>query len=77
MTYNEVLVFSYPKAKLVGRPGYLPKYTLGLCSDSSGDVFITTYGTQSLKSPMYEYAHAGSMPNRNASRSRYTLGLRS
>ena len=55
---HDVLVFSYPSGKQVGQLTGLSENPFGLCSDSSGDVFVTTEGSFS-QSYIYEYAHAG------------------
>jgi len=58
---SEVYVFTYPKGKFVGTlTGF--NSTEGLCSDTHGNVWITTdegpYGTGTL----VEYAHGGTTP---------------
>jgi len=51
---STVYVLSYPGRKLVGTlTGF--DGALGVCSDASGNVFITTYYTEAV----YEYAHGG------------------
>jgi hypothetical protein len=62
---NDVYVFSYPGGSLVGKL-VAPSGTLsiqGLCSDSSGDVFVTTFWQQQRSyepvGRVYEYAHGG------------------
>jgi hypothetical protein len=60
---QDVLVFSYPQAKLVGTLGNFqaPYYPRGLCSDKHSNVFFVGQGSVS-KSLIYEYAHGGSAP---------------
>ncbi len=54
---GEVQVFSYPQGKLVGMlSGF--DWPWGLCSDSSGDVFIVDAEAQDI----VEYAHGGTSP---------------
>jgi hypothetical protein len=54
---KNVLVYSYPAGKVVGNiAGF--DYASGLCSDASGDVWVT----DSQKSTITEYAHAGTKP---------------
>lgn len=51
---NDVLVFDYPKGKLVGTlTGFDEPY--GGCVDAKGDVFMTNYGNAEA----LEYAHGG------------------
>lgn len=60
--YGPVLVFEYPKGTLVGEitvPSGIPE---GLCSDSAGDVFVTTFSGSPNQSYIYKYAHGGSAP---------------
>ncbi len=56
--YNNVTnVYTYPAGKLVGSVTYPgANYSGGLCSNSAGDVFITT--TYAI----YEYPHGGASP---------------
>ncbi|MFZ0574284.1 MAG: hypothetical protein WA428_01430 [Candidatus Cybelea sp.] len=58
---DELLVFSYPKGKLVGEINTPSGDLAGLCSDSAGDVFVPTAGSVS-QSYIYEYAHGGTQP---------------
>lgn len=51
---GSVYVYAYPQAKLEGR--LLNLHAGGLCSDSSGDVFIPR------ENEVLEYAHAGTRP---------------
>lgn len=57
---ESVIVFEYPKGKPVGKLDGLLTVG-GLCSDSSGDVFIPTLFTSS-SSIVYEFAHGGTSP---------------
>jgi len=52
--YSDVLVYSYPEAKLVGE---LKKFysAAGECVDANGDVFVTNFKPVTV----YEYAHGG------------------
>lgn len=54
---GSVLVYSYPKAKLVGKliPFNSPA---GMCADGNGNVWITNFDGRSI----VEYAHGGSDP---------------
>jgi hypothetical protein len=52
-----VLALSYPSGKLVGTLSGV-EYPIGVCSDSSGNVFVTAYYTQDV----VEYAHGGTTP---------------
>jgi hypothetical protein len=59
--FGPVLVLTYPKGALAGQvtvPTGIPE---GLCSDSAGDVFVTTYES-SDESYIYKYAHGGTEP---------------
>jgi hypothetical protein len=60
--HQEVLVYSYPQAKLVGelQPDTEETYE-GLCSDSSGHVFVVGWITNG-QAFYDEYAHGGSEP---------------
>ena len=58
---DELLVFSYPKGKLVGEITVPSGDFAGLCSDSAGDVFVTSVGSHSA-SYILEYAHGGTEP---------------
>jgi hypothetical protein len=58
---GSLLVFSYPKGKLVGEITAPSGSLATLCSDSAGDVFVTTIDTVS-QSYIYEYAHGGTTP---------------
>jgi hypothetical protein len=58
---DTVLVYSYPKGKLVGTLTALP-FPLGECVDRSGDVYIVTGYSQKRGSLIYEYAHASTNP---------------
>ncbi len=59
--YHQLLVFSYPKGKLVGEITVPSGDFAGLCSDNSGDVFVTSIGSRS-QSYILEYAHGGREP---------------
>jgi hypothetical protein len=58
---GELLAFSYPHGGLVGEVMLPADYPLGLCSDGSGHVFVTTSGTDA-QSYIYEYPHGGTQP---------------
>jgi hypothetical protein len=58
---ENVLVYSFPKGKLVGTLTSFPYSPQGLCSDRHGNVFFVGEGKQS-QSLIYEYAHGGSDP---------------
>lgn len=57
-------VFTYPAGKLVGsfalRIHRQQGYSNGLCSDSSGNVFVTVFSASFVK--IFEYAHGGTKP---------------
>lgn len=57
-------VFTYPAGKLAESfPPNLDRqqgYANGLCSDSSGDVFVTVFSASYVK--IFEYAHGGTKP---------------
>jgi hypothetical protein len=59
--YDQLLVFSYPKGKLVGEVGAPSGDLFGLCSDNAGDVFVTSQESD-FQSYIYEYAHGGTEP---------------
>jgi hypothetical protein len=59
--YDRLLVFSYPKGKLVGEVGAPSGDLFGLCSDNAGDVFVTSQGSD-YQGYIYEYAHGGTEP---------------
>lgn len=75
---SAVYVYSYPGGELVGELTDFPSgyYPQGLCTDSSGDVFVTT--NQNLKSEsqsnIYEYAHGGTSPLATLSDPGWALG---
>lgn len=56
--YGDVLVFAYPKGTLVGTLTGFSAYVQGVCSDASGDVFVTTE-TSLTHGYVYEYSHGG------------------
>jgi hypothetical protein len=58
---DQLLVFSYPKGKLVGEISVASGDFFGLCSDSAGNVFVTSVGSRS-QSYILEYAHGGTEP---------------
>ena len=58
---DKLLVFSYPKGRLVGEIGVASGDFTGLCSDSAGDVFVTSLGS-SFQGYVLEYAHGGTEP---------------
>ncbi len=58
---DQLLVFSYPKGKLLGEITVPSGDFAGLCSDNSGDVFVTSAGSRS-QSYILEYAHGGTEP---------------
>jgi hypothetical protein len=58
---DQLLIFSYPKGKLVGEITVTSGDFAGLCSDSAGDVFVTSVGSRS-QSYILEYAHGGTAP---------------
>src|SRR3984957_12031743 len=58
---DHLLIFSYPKGKLVGEITVPSGDFAGLCSDSAGDVFVTSVGSRS-QSNILEYAHGGTEP---------------
>lgn len=63
-TDRVVRVYSYPSGQQVGLLKGFPAEPAGLCSDSSGDVYVTTLGdgSDSNLSYVYEYAHGGTEP---------------
>jgi hypothetical protein len=58
---DQLLVFSYPKGKLVGEITVPSGDFAGLCSDSAGDVFVTSEGS-GFQGYVLEYAHGGTEP---------------
>ncbi len=58
---DELLVFSYPKGKLLGEITVASGDFGSLCSDGAGDVFVTSEGS-SFQSYILEYAHGGTEP---------------
>jgi hypothetical protein len=56
---NSVEVLSYPNLQLVG---HLKVRATGLCSDSSGNVFVTTFPRGGPGGAIAEYAHGGTKP---------------
>jgi hypothetical protein len=60
-----VYVYSYPGGELVGKLTDFPSgyYLQGLCTDRSGDVFVTAAQAENTsQSNIYEYAHGGTSP---------------
>lgn len=55
---GEVLVYTYPGGKLVGTLGEYAN-PAGLCSDASGNVFVTTGGFEGLNPGVQKYSHEG------------------
>jgi hypothetical protein len=58
---SEVYVLTYPKGKLVGTLTGL-NFTQGLCSDTHGNVWVTTQGETYGTGSLVEYAHGGTSP---------------
>jgi hypothetical protein len=60
---KEVRVYAYPKLRLVGRLNDFGTNAepRGLCSDKTGDVFVTVIAPN-FQSFIYEYAHGASTP---------------
>ncbi len=58
---DQLLVFSYPKGKLVGEVTVPSGDFAGLCSDGAGDVFVTSEGS-GFQGYILEYAHGGTQP---------------
>ena len=54
----DVLVFSYPKGKLVGTIANL-QHPIGLCSDSNGNVFVVNRIYGGFKDAVIEFPHGG------------------
>ena len=58
---NEVAVYSYPKAKLLGTlTGF--NFPEGECVDNSGDVWIADNALSRYGPNLFEYAHGGTSP---------------
>jgi hypothetical protein len=55
---GEVLAYTYPGGRLVGKLGDFGNPG-GLCSDTSGNVFVTFGGFEGLNPGIEEYAHGG------------------
>lgn len=55
---GEVYVYTYPKIALVGKLLGVFATPAGMCSDATGDVWITNYHGNSI----YEYPHGGTKP---------------
>lgn len=62
--YGVVLAYSYPRGRMVGELRGFPAKPAGLCSDASGNVYVTTQGNGKTIYPsyIYEYAHGGTNP---------------
>ena len=58
---SAVYVLTYPKGKRVGTLTGLYR-TQGLCSDTHGNVWVTTYGPTYATGTIVEYAHGGTTP---------------
>jgi len=61
---STVWTYSYPGGDEVGKLTGFPAEPAGLCSDLSGNVYVTTQGDgqSSHQSNIYEYAHGGTTP---------------
>jgi hypothetical protein len=60
--YGDVLIFAYPQGKLVGTLTGFSTFVQGVCSDSSGDVFVAADTISPGQGYVYEYAHGGTQP---------------
>lgn len=58
---KQLYVFSFPDVKYIGKVA-VPQQPFGLCTDTKGDVFVTTEIPHSDSSDVYEYAHGGTQP---------------
>jgi hypothetical protein len=58
---STVLVFSYPQGKPVGELSGFNGNVNHVCTDRSGDIFVTVEGATS-QSYIYEFAHGGAQP---------------
>jgi hypothetical protein len=58
---NDVYVYSYPGGRLVGTLSGLDD-PLGLCSDTSGNIWITNADNSRGSAYLVEYAHGGTNP---------------
>lgn len=58
---NKLYVFTYPGAKFVAAVT-VPYHPFGLCTDKSGNIFVTTIIPNSGTSYVYEYPHGGTQP---------------
>jgi hypothetical protein len=58
---NKLYVFTYPDATFVNVIK-VPHRPEGLCTDTAGDIFVTTMITNRGTSYVYEYAHGGTRP---------------
>jgi hypothetical protein len=59
---NFAYVLTYPAGKSAGKLTLSADNGTGVCSDSSGDVFVTAYNYQPTHGYLYEYAHGGTKP---------------
>jgi hypothetical protein len=71
-----VLVYSYPEGSQVGMLKGFPAEPAGLCSDRSGNVYVTTQGDGSSfgQSYVYKYAHGGTAPTATLNDPGYAYG---
>ena len=60
--YGDVLIFAYPEGKLVGTLTGFSAFVQSLCSDRSGNVFVTASTTDLSQGYVYEYSHGGTQP---------------
>lgn len=62
-SYDTVDMYTFPAGKYVGKitlPGVDNAY--GMCSDSSGNVFVTTIPPQPAPGSIYEYSYGATTP---------------
>lgn len=64
---STVTVYTYPKGTYAETLSGIPSFSYGLCSDTSGHVFVTLYEAQEV----LEYAHGGTQPIATLSDSGY------
>jgi hypothetical protein len=60
--HGGVLVYAYPRGRLVGELTGFSAFVTGVCSDTSGDVFVTAATTSVGQGYVYEYSHGGTEP---------------